>query len=160
MNCDCPDPKLSKRTIKGGTVVYQYQCHQCWESVGPFVSHDVAKKLELKGVVVYAYNKGQQKVQREKTQSVWREEREKKESEREQVRQQWWQEYNQYLNSPKWRAKRFAVLSRANNTCECCLAAKATEVHHLSYANTFNEFLGELAATCGDCHKKAHEGAS
>jgi len=72
------------------------------------------------------------------------------------VRREW---YAQYLQSEQWREKREAVLNRARHTCEGCGAAKATEVHHLTYDNVGDELLWQLVAVCRACHEKAHHHA-
>ena len=64
----------------------------------------------------------------------------------------WWTRYNQYLASPAWQQKRALVLQRDNFLCQACRLAKASEVHHLSYAHLGNEPLVELVAVCRDCH--------
>lgn len=67
-------------------------------------------------------------------------------------------EYAEYLMSQAWRDKRQKVMDRAGGICEGCRNAKATQVHHLTYAHIFDELLFELVAVCDDCHSKAHEG--
>jgi 5-methylcytosine-specific restriction endonuclease McrA len=69
---------------------------------------------------------------------------------------EWWLWYNQYLQSPEWRQKRALVFRRADDTCEGCGRAPATQVHHLTYANVGAEFLWQLAAICDDCHQRVH----
>lgn len=66
-------------------------------------------------------------------------------------------EYEIYINtSQDWQARRAKVLKRAAFTCESCLEAKATQVHHLNYDSLFNEVLYDLRAVCRDCHQKIH----
>jgi len=66
------------------------------------------------------------------------------------------QQYYAYLETPKWREKRQAVLRRANHVCEGCGLARATQAHHLTYEHIFDEFLWELRAVCKPCHDRAH----
>lgn len=66
---------------------------------------------------------------------------------------QWWADYNAYLRSPEWKAKRRKVLERDNWTCQACMERPATQVHHTSYAHRFNEPLFELQAVCDECHR-------
>ncbi len=47
---------------------------------------------------------------------------------------EWRAVYNRYLASADWQSVRQRVLSRAWGTCEGCLEAQATEVHHKTYA--------------------------
>jgi hypothetical protein len=63
-------------------------------------------------------------------------------------------EYNNYLNSDKWKLKRKKVLERDNHLCQACLTNKANEVHHLTYQNIYDEPLFELISVCKRCHEK------
>lgn len=67
------------------------------------------------------------------------------------------EEYQEYLQSEAWRKKRDRVMKRANFTCEGCGDARATEVHHLTYADIYNEFLWQLVAICRECHARFHD---
>jgi hypothetical protein len=53
---------------------------------------------------------------------------------------EWWDWYNDYLQSPAWQEKRLKVLKRANHICEGC--------HRYP------------AAVCDECHDRVHAGAS
>ena len=64
--------------------------------------------------------------------------------------------YGQYIRSKEWKAKRDAILRRANNRCEACRKRKATQVHHLTYERLFNEKHTDLLAVCARCHAKEH----
>lgn len=65
----------------------------------------------------------------------------------------WFSDYNRYLQSPEWKAKREKVLIRDKYLCQACLERNATQVHHLSYDHVFNEPLFELVAVCKKCHE-------
>jgi 5-methylcytosine-specific restriction endonuclease McrA len=69
-------------------------------------------------------------------------------------------EYQAYLDSPEWKAKRRKVLQRAKYRCERCRKAQATQVHHKIYRRDRNgnlaERLKDLQAVCGPCHMKIH----
>lgn len=65
--------------------------------------------------------------------------------------------YPEYLKSDDWRAKRAIVLERDNNTCQACLRAPATQVHHKSYERVFDEPLFDLESVCDECHGKIHD---
>lgn len=69
----------------------------------------------------------------------------------------WWAWYRGYLRSAAWAALRVKVLSRAQGRCEGCGAAKASDVHHLTYAHAGAEFLFELVALCRPCHVRWHK---
>jgi 5-methylcytosine-specific restriction endonuclease McrA len=69
----------------------------------------------------------------------------------------WWAWYRTYLRSEAWAALRAKVLARAQGRCEGCAAAKASDVHHLTYAHAGAEFLFELVALCRPCHVRWHK---
>lgn len=71
-------------------------------------------------------------------------------------RSEFFKQHDEYLKTPEWQKRRALVLTRANNTCEGCMEATATEVHHLTYENWQAEFLWELVAICHDCHERFH----
>ncbi len=65
-------------------------------------------------------------------------------------------EYQAYLYSDKWKAKRRKVLNRAKYKCKRCKKRRATQVHHLTYERIFKERLSDLQAVCGSCHIEIH----
>lgn len=65
-------------------------------------------------------------------------------------------EYQDYLNSDKWKTKRRKVLKRANNKCERCGERVPWQIHHLTYDRIFEERLSDLQAVCGRCHMELH----
>jgi hypothetical protein len=93
----------------------------------------------------------------EAREQYWREQSERYRRNRESEKQEWWAWYSTYLQSDEWRIRRALVLRRANDICEGCRDAPATQVHHLTYAHVGNEFLWELVAICDDCHERYHE---
>src|SRR3990167_6427643 len=64
-----------------------------------------------------------------------------------------YQRYLDYLESPKWRAKRQRVLSRDDHECQTCLETEQLEVHHKTYDNLFHEPLDDLITLCRWCHE-------
>lgn len=67
-----------------------------------------------------------------------------------------WYKYYAYLGSDTWKQKRKLVFERDNNLCQICKKETATEVHHLTYQNIYNEPIEDLIAICYECHKKKH----
>lgn len=67
--------------------------------------------------------------------------------------------YDAYLASEEWAAKRALVLRRCGGVCEGCGERTATQVHHMSYAHVFAEFLFELLGLCAECHERYHDQA-
>jgi 5-methylcytosine-specific restriction endonuclease McrA len=82
------------------------------------------------------------------------------EAQRAEENRQWWERYDDYLQSPEWAEKRRRVLERANHICEGCAAAPAVQVHHLTYQHVGDELLWELRAVCLSCHERAHSDRS
>jgi 5-methylcytosine-specific restriction endonuclease McrA len=68
----------------------------------------------------------------------------------------WWRQYNTYLESPEWKARRKAVLERDEFLCQGCRKQRATQVHHLTYDRKGNEMLFDLVAVCDECHEAIH----
>lgn len=64
--------------------------------------------------------------------------------------------YLAYLQSPEWKDIRALVLDRSGGRCEGCAKRRARDVHHLSYAHLYDEFLFELVAVCRRCHVRWH----
>jgi hypothetical protein len=62
-------------------------------------------------------------------------------------------DYQAYLRSEAWAARRAAVLERAGGTCERCAAAPTAEVHHLTYERLGAEREDDLIALCSACHR-------
>ena len=64
--------------------------------------------------------------------------------------------YQTYLRSPEWEAKRKEKLESCQYKCECeggC-HRQATQIHHLHYDTLGNEDLQDLQALCAKCHMK------
>lgn len=70
--------------------------------------------------------------------------------------ERWWAWYDAYLLSPEWRERRAKVLARDDYRCGGCGAARATQVHHLTYARVGREMLFDLVAVCDRCHDAIH----
>mgnify|MGYP000213911781 CR=1 FL=1 len=67
----------------------------------------------------------------------------------------WRYNYEAYLQTTQWAAKRVQVFRRDNFKCQICYG-KAEEVHHITYKNLHNEYLFELTSLCRSCHSKYH----
>jgi 5-methylcytosine-specific restriction endonuclease McrA len=83
-------------------------------------------------------------------------EEQQRQIERQKADVQWWREYNAYLSSPEWKARRALVLQRAKGRCEGCGTASATDVHHVTYDRVYSEMLFDLLALCRPCHQILH----
>ena len=65
-------------------------------------------------------------------------------------------DYQTYLQSHEWEAKRKEKLESCQYKCECeggC-HRQATQIHHLHYDTLGNESLQDLQALCAKCHMK------
>jgi hypothetical protein len=65
--------------------------------------------------------------------------------------------YEDYLKSEDWKSRRNLVLKRDGGICQGCLSANASDVHHLTYDNIFQEFLFQLISVCRNCHERLHK---
>jgi 5-methylcytosine-specific restriction endonuclease McrA len=92
--------------------------------------------------------------EQERQRQEWERRRVETERQRSEENEQWQARYQVYLRSPVWAERRRKVLDRASGTCEGCLSARATEVHHVTYAHVGEEFLWELRAICRSCHER------
>jgi predicted HNH restriction endonuclease len=70
--------------------------------------------------------------------------------------------YRKYIVSHRWRENpaRLAELEASGFRCRICNSDggdSALEVHHRTYANLFNEQVGDLTALCRICHRVVTE---
>jgi len=138
--------KLSSNNIK----MYCWQCTYCGEHLRPddklWIKHDTIPDKESKK----PFNEDIRNTRSELTTALKNRLHEAKSD-------QFWLEYPDYLISPEWRAKRVKVLTRSGGICEGCRINQATQIHHLTYAHKYNEFLFELVAVCDSCHTRLHQ---
>lgn len=66
------------------------------------------------------------------------------------------EEYEAYLKSDDWAARRITVLERAENVCQVCEHFPATQVHHIRYERIGAELDSDLLAVCSFCHGLLH----
>lgn len=67
-------------------------------------------------------------------------------------REDFWDDYDNYLKSERWQNIRSLVLERDNHLCQSCLNSPADEVHHTIGHFRKNEPLYTLVALCSRCH--------
>ena len=65
-------------------------------------------------------------------------------------------DYDRYLRSWSWRARRKAALKRAGYRCKKCGAEQRLNVHHKSYEHLGKEPQSDLDVLCRGCHKEEH----
>lgn len=140
--CKHPKSEIRRFTVSGGGEQARKQCLVCGVGFGPAVSKDKALYAKLSDDLLNEeYLENQKNKERALRDAVTDARRE---------------EYNTYLKTPEWAALRAKVLERDHYLCQGCLAAKATLVHHFTYANVGNELCFELVALCHECHARAH----
>jgi hypothetical protein len=128
----------------------RYQCPDCGQLFGGAQRHALASpatpEVDIDLLKRYLEHREEERLEQLR---LFHEQREAQSEE-------WRAWYQEYLGTTAWRDRRSLVLRRANGTCEGCGEARATEVHHLTYAHVGNEFLWELVAVCRDCHERFH----
>lgn len=71
-------------------------------------------------------------------------------------------EYNQYITSAAWEAKKEERKKVDNYRCVCCGRSeehtrRGLQVHHITYERLGRENVyTDLCTVCGSCHKKIH----
>jgi len=147
--CEDEDHKFDQITRyrnSAGRFFFKHACSKCGIANGsmikaslvkdfkPYDSEEMDKKWELYIKIKSAYRNQKTKIFSERK-----------------------EKYYKYLESWEWERKAHKVKKRANFICEGCLTSPATEVHHITYAHIYNEFMFELLALCSDCHRRIHE---
>ncbi len=74
-------------------------------------------------------------------------------------------EYNRYMKSDAWAAKREERLQLDDNKCVMCGRPNGLQkdgvtpilqVHHVRYQNLGHESMDDLVSLCPGCHRKIH----
>lgn len=139
---------LTRRSYRNKSIHYQRQCTVCWQAVGSTIPKaEAMKEGPLESFPAFDDAARQRS---------WDRLRQFRSHQTVFELVQFRPAYDEYLKSPSWLDKRRLVLQRANDMCEGCGVAKATQVHHFHYGNFGNEFLWELVAVCQECHDRAH----
>lgn len=151
--CDCPDVKVVKRLLKGGTTRFERQCQTCGKST-PFKAtwKDKSEAVEYEKSIAEEWDA--------RRRAFWKLRSEEYNEERERKNREWWERYTAYLKTDLWAKKRELVIAR-DPTCKACERRPATQAHHLTYkhcpANTFDYAAGEplfdLIGICKTCHE-------
>lgn len=66
-------------------------------------------------------------------------------------------EYEIYLKSPQWFAKRDQALKHHGAVCDKCGKKSDLQVHHKTYARLGKEKMEDLQILCRPCHNEVHE---
>jgi len=147
-SCLHEDVQLRKRTIRGGSVQFVYQCQRCGDAMRQPLPR--VKALELCGGCEpppFDPKLGEDwsRLKSESADAISAK-----------FSQRFWSDYSVYLLSPEWAERRRLALARAEGICEGCRKEAPTEVHHLTYDHVGQEFLFELVAVCPRCHSQLH----
>ncbi len=66
--------------------------------------------------------------------------------------------YEDYMRSQEWDARRKAAIIAAGCRCQICNAGnRRLDVHHRTYVRLGNELPQDLVALCRQCHKLFHQ---
>lgn len=74
-------------------------------------------------------------------------------------------EYDNYMKSDEWAAKREERLQLDDSKCVMCGRPNGLQkdgktpilqVHHICYSHLGNEPMSEIVSLCAGCHKKIH----
>jgi DNA-directed RNA polymerase subunit RPC12/RpoP len=66
-------------------------------------------------------------------------------------------QYQSYLNTDHWKEIRERILEQRGYECENCGSKDNLQVHHLTYANIWNEKDEDLMLLCKHCHHEIHK---
>jgi 5-methylcytosine-specific restriction endonuclease McrA len=148
-DCKCTNQVFVKYTKTNGIAEARKQCTTCGKGIAVKKSESPVPIESLP-----EFNK--------ETRDRWYEARRKRmqqiyEQEKSAKDQEWQLLYSEYMVSDEWRERRQKVLVRDKWTCQSCLKARATQVHHLTYKHVFQEPLFDLISVCFDCHQTITE---
>ena len=152
--CTHPATEIRLRTLSNQTTVIHRQCLTCGESVGGAIKKASISPEEL--AALPPFDDALRAIYQESERKRYQEERAKQQAEWDAESPARKAEYAAYLQTPDWASKRKAVLEHDDWICQGCLEARATEVHHLTYAHRGDELLFELTSLCRECHQKCH----
>jgi 5-methylcytosine-specific restriction endonuclease McrA len=150
---------LTVLIAKNGTKVYKKQCPICGE-LGPAIPHSQISYGRREAAIPRDDSIGKRRrdawrARHDELRAEFQATRDEQEGEDDRA---WWEWYSAYLETPKWRRIRAAILRHHNGICQGCLVAPATQVHHKTYEHVGDELLFELEPVCDDCHRKLHPG--
>lgn len=155
-----PNPPFVRRRTANGVVTVHIQCDKCGRS-----RSGALKRAD------FPYWQDFREWDEERVERHRRRINEHLDTKREQLRQEFptleqqaeqreerREIYREWLaTSVEWKTIRARVLARANRVCEACLAAPASDVHHLTYQRGWLPPAWELRAVCRPCHDRLHD---
>jgi hypothetical protein len=150
--CEKMDVRYVYFEVKNGTV-HKKQCFGCGLDIG------LVTKIEASAHPTFPFNRELYEAFRQR-ENKYNEQLKKVVQEysfkrKVQQKETWFEEeYNAYLSSETWQAKRLKVLHRDGYICQACCTRKAVQVHHKSYRFFGEEPLYHLISVCIECHQK------
>lgn len=66
-------------------------------------------------------------------------------------------DYDEYLQSPEWKAKRDQAHELAKHRCQLCNSPERLHVHHRTYERIGQEDPTDLTVLCDRCHANFHD---
>jgi hypothetical protein len=147
-HCDHEQTELRAKRIATG-IQYKMQCLVCGRAAGNAIKHELVTEFrEWDDKLEAAWVAGAREA------AAADRAREEAEMSAEALARR--ETYQRYLCTGEWRERRRLALIRDRNMCQGCLAARAIEVHHLTYEHVGRELLYELVSLCSACHETAH----
>ncbi len=153
-DCQHPEKELREKTVSGGGIQCKHQCLVCGAPVGSALKKQSG--LPPWDEAALSQYQDDRVAKRDSILRKYIRLHAENDARLTEKSRDWQAEYQAYRRTPEWQAKRARVLRRANGICEGCLDARATVVHHLTYANMGDELFFQLVALCQACHEKAH----
>jgi hypothetical protein len=151
-HCPHPQQQLRKKIDKTGQPRLYNQCLTCGSPVGTRVSAKIYSGAHIGEIPSF-----DEELRSSYLRAYFARYDALRAAEVERLKTQCREQYQRYLQTPEWLARRELVLERENRICEGCRSRSATEVHHATYDHIGNEFLFELVALCRACHDRFHE---
>lgn len=160
-DCKHEQTEIRRRTQSNNVQVAVRQCLRCGSNRG---NVSKAQVFQLSGGKFYsqlaefdqALADRWSQEQREHWKARWEAKQREYQDQQDERDAEFWQRYEEHINSDKWKAIRRKVLARCRNVCEGCGERTAVHVHHLTYKRLGNEMLFDLAAVCKQCHEAIH----
>lgn len=149
-NCDHEHTRLAVKTNSNGSRSYGEQCQTCGSSVQRVKKSDLSPQQQRQAI---SWNDNLMRDWSRRRSERYTQMLDLRRSASEMIRRL---EYNRYLATPEWQAKRCKIMERSGGICEGCRSKKATDVHHLTYDRFGAEMLFDLVAVCRECHNKIH----
>lgn len=151
IDVECPHDRLEQRKFpnKNGTFAVVNQCLACGERIGNPVKVADRNSVPPADLAIAPTRRKEWIAAREALAAKYIDQSNAKDA-------QFWKDYDAYLQTPAWKARRAKVLKRCGGICEGCGDRPATVVHHRTYEHVFDELLFELVGLCEPCHQKVH----